>query len=66
MCFIIFNKTIEPIGGALPRFSSDSKSLGTFEKNFGGSLALLCPAQAFPLPSYRYNFWEVCNARQLY
>lgn len=46
---------LEPIGGAIPKFSSDSKSLGSFEKNFGESLALLCPAQAYPLPSYRYS-----------
>ena len=46
---------IEPIGGAIPKFTTDSKSLGTFEKTFGGTLALLCPAQAFPLPSYRYR-----------
>ena len=44
---------LEPIGGAIPKFSSDSKSLGTFEKQFGEPLALLCPAQASPLPAYR-------------
>ena len=48
---------LEPIGGAGPKFSSDSKSLGTFEKNLSGALSLLCPAQGFPLPSFRYLPW---------
>ncbi len=48
----------EPIGGAAPKFSTDSKSLGTFEKVEGGTLALLCPAQAMPLPSYRSVDWS--------
>ena len=47
--------TIEPIGGAAPKFSSSSKSIGTFEEHGGESLALVCPAQAYPLPSFRYT-----------
>ena len=43
----------EPIGGATPKFMSDSKHLGTFVKREGGNLALLCPAQAMPLPTFR-------------
>ena len=46
---------LEPIGGAAPKFSSDSKSIGTFDKKGGESLALACPAQAYPLPSFRYT-----------
>ena len=44
---------LEPIGGAAPKFSSDSKTLGNFDKKEGAQLALNCPAQAFPLPSFR-------------
>ena len=47
--------TTEPIGGAAPKFSSSSKSIGTFEEHGGESLALVCPAQAYPLPSFRYT-----------
>ena len=46
----------EPIGGATPKFISDSKHLGTFVKSEGGNLALLCPAQAMPLPTFRFGF----------
>ena len=47
--------TTEPIGGAAPKFSSSSKSIGIFEEHGGESLALVCPAQAYPLPSFRYR-----------
>ncbi len=47
------NFLAEPIGGAAPKFSSDSKTLGNFEKSSKETLALLCPAQASPLPSFR-------------
>ena len=46
---------LEPIGGAAPKFSSESKSIGTFDKMGGDSLALACPAQAYPLPTFRYS-----------
>ncbi len=42
----------EPIGGSKPKFSQESESL-TFTKSSGGKLALLCPAQGSPIPSYR-------------
>ncbi len=51
--FILLPSLAEPIGGAAPKFSSDSKSLGNFEKSSAETLALLCPAQASPLPSFR-------------
>ena len=55
LCLVNQNlKSLEPIGGAGPKFSSESKSLGTFEKTQNAVLALLCPAQGFPLPSFRY------------
>ena len=46
---------LEPIGGAAPKFSSASKSIGTFDEKGGDSVALACPAQAYPLPSFRYK-----------
>ncbi len=50
---LILPSLAEPIGGAAPKFSSDSKSLGNFEKSSAETLALLCPAQASPLPSFK-------------
>lgn len=46
-------KTLEPIGGAKPKLSMryDSLSLRETESQ---SLALICPAQGFPLPAFRY------------
>jgi hypothetical protein len=41
-----------PIGGTKPKFSQESESL-TFTKSSGTKLALLCPAQASPVPSHR-------------
>ena len=46
---------IEPVGGAAPQFSSSSKSIGIFDEKGGEPLALVCPAQAHPLPSFRYT-----------
>ena len=42
----------EPIGSAKPKFSDDlnSKGMARFE---GNPVALVCPAQAFPIPSFR-------------
>ena len=60
---IPFNNLIElePIGGAAPKFSSESKSIGTFDKSGGDSLALACPAQAYPLPTFKYTTKNKCR-----
>ncbi len=42
----------EPIGGAKPKFSQDSKS-NTFVRESGSMLSLMCPAQGSPIPSFR-------------
>jgi hypothetical protein len=53
---ILVLKTIisEPIGSAKPKFSDDlnSKGITRYEQN---QVALICPAQAFPIPSFRFE-----------
>jgi hypothetical protein len=43
---------IEPIGGAGPKFNSKSET-SAFKIQQLATYALLCPAQGFPIPSYR-------------
>lgn len=43
----------EPVGSKAPTFSTELKS-GTYEKRIGQSFALLCLAQAFPVPLIRF------------
>lgn len=45
---------LEPVTGTVPKFDSDTK-LSLFERSSHAQLALLCPAQGFPLPSFRYK-----------
>ncbi|KAL3270308.1 hypothetical protein HHI36_009359 [Cryptolaemus montrouzieri] len=45
----------EPVALKAPSFSSESKSF-TFEKRLGLGFALLCPAQAQPVPKFRSVF----------
>lgn len=42
----------EPVGSKKPTFSTESTSIG-FMKHHGQSFALLCQAQAFPVPLIR-------------
>ena len=44
--------SLEPIGGAKPKFSLVTKVLH-LEHEMGKSIALSCPAQGFPLPAFR-------------
>ena len=44
---------VEPIGGAKPQFNSKSESW-TFKTETMTEFSLMCPAQAFPLPSFRW------------
>lgn len=54
----------EPVGSKAPTFSTASK-ISMFVQKSGDNLALLCQAQAFPVPLIRYvlsktllhNFW---------
>ncbi|KAL6435022.1 hypothetical protein ACFW04_005260 [Cataglyphis niger] len=54
----------EPIASARPKFPSLADSQ-TFKVYLGGAMTLLCPAQGFPVPSYRwYKFIEGTSRRQ--
>lgn len=46
---------VEPVGAKAPTFSGESKSF-TFVKDIKQSFALLCQAQAFPVPIIRLVF----------
>lgn len=45
---------LEPVGFKAPVFSTDSKT-SHFERGQNNALALLCQAQAFPVPVFRYK-----------
>lgn len=47
-----FAPNTEPVGSKAPTFSAESKSF-TFVRPIGHSFALLCQAQAFPVPLIR-------------
>ncbi|XP_053612859.1 cell adhesion molecule Dscam1 isoform X43 [Plodia interpunctella] len=54
----------EPVGAKAPSFSTDSKG-SIFIREIGQSFALLCPAQAFPTPIFRwYKFIEGTTRKQ--
>lgn len=48
----VYKLSTEPIGSASPKFSSADKS-STFVHAESSSIALVCPAQGFPLPAFR-------------
>lgn len=53
--FVLLNviiNFIEPVGSKAPTFSSDSKG-SIFVRSVNTSFALLCQAQAFPVPIIR-------------
>lgn len=45
---------VEPIGYKAPSLSSNAESI-TFKHAIGRSFGLLCQAQAFPVPVFRYD-----------
>ena len=45
-------QSIEPIGSAKPKFPEDTNIKGIVRR-LGSRLSLSCPAQAYPMPSYR-------------
>ncbi|XP_071567228.1 Down syndrome cell adhesion molecule 1 isoform X19 [Temnothorax nylanderi] len=54
----------EPVGSVRPKFPSVSNINGLITST-NGTLPLLCPAQGFPVPSYRwYKFIEGTSRRQ--
>lgn len=50
----------EPVGAKAPTFSSDSKG-SIFVRQEGTSFAMLCQAQAFPVPLIRYVCTMLCD-----
>ncbi|CAD7012102.1 unnamed protein product [Ceratitis capitata] len=59
-----FKSRCEPVGAKAPTFSSDSKG-SIFVRTVGSSFALLCQAQAFPVPiiSVGQSFALLCQAQ---
>ncbi|XP_050573280.1 cell adhesion molecule Dscam2 isoform X44 [Bombus affinis] len=54
----------EPVATKKPKFSSDAKK-SWYDRVVGQDLTLFCPAQGFPVPSYRwYKFIEGSSRRQ--
>ena len=43
----------DPVGAKVPKFSTNDKS-SSFVFNSGEGFGLLCPAQGFPIPTFRY------------
>jgi len=43
----------DPVGAKAPKFSTNDKS-SSFVFNSGEGFGLLCPAQGFPVPTFRY------------
>lgn len=44
---------LEPVATKAPKFSNDAKK-SWYDKTSGLDITLFCPAQGFPVPSYRY------------
>ena len=44
---------LEPVGSALPKFSSKDK-INAFIAEKSTTVSLMCPAQGHPLPSFRF------------
>ena len=44
---------VEPIGSALPKFASKDK-INAFSAGTLSTLSLMCPAQGYPLPAFRF------------
>ncbi|XP_055624203.1 cell adhesion molecule Dscam2 isoform X45 [Toxorhynchites rutilus septentrionalis] len=54
----------EPLGRVAPKLSSTSKIL-TVESRIGKTIAMVCPAQAFPVPVFRwYKYIEGTTRKQ--
>lgn len=57
---------IEPVGVKKPTLSSDATSI-SYTRHVGHGFGLLCQAQAFPVPRFRYSLVTklalICNVR---
>jgi len=50
---LILNPYSEPIGGSIPKFSTENDG-SKLVRGFMSSIALTCPAQGYPLPGFRF------------
>lgn len=46
---------IEPIGSVAPKIAIGERRKDA-EVNINGDLSMFCPAQSYPMPTFRYNF----------
>lgn len=53
---------LEPIGGSKPQLSEDS-NFKRLNRKVDDSIGLLCPAQGFPQPTFRFIF-KIIFAKQ--
>lgn len=58
---LFFQIHAEPVGRVPPKFASASSISGAFHFDGNTTLAMLCPAQAFPAPMYRWGSFRVHN-----
>jgi hypothetical protein len=49
----------DPVGARVPKFSTNDKS-SSFVINSGEGFGLLCLAQGFPIPTFRYVLQQLC------
>jgi len=45
---------LEPVGSVGPRLTAGTSKIQTVEYSVAVSATLLCPAQAYPVPNFRY------------
>lgn len=45
---------LEPVATKKPKFASDAKK-SWYDRVTGQDLTVFCPAQGFPVPTYRYT-----------
>ncbi|XP_066244765.1 cell adhesion molecule Dscam1 isoform X30 [Euwallacea similis] len=55
----------EPVGSVGPRLSAGTSKIQTIDSSVGANATLLCPAQSYPVPTYRwYKFIEGTSRKQ--
>jgi len=52
----MFLYILEPVGSKAPAFTGDVKGVW-MEKSRASNVVLPCPAQGYPVPSFRYSFY---------
>ncbi|CAD7012103.1 unnamed protein product [Ceratitis capitata] len=54
---------IKPVGGKAPTLLSHDMRRSWNERQQGRNLAMFCPAQAYPVPTFRFLFIEPVSAK---